>query len=525
MNGMSKWLSDCLPADCIDTHPEVLVRFSQDVFAHGEALGAVVRPHNEDQIVALVNACRVRDVAIVTRGGGMSYTSGYLATRAGSVLIDMSAMNKILEINTVDATVTVEPGVTWESLHCALTEKGLRTPFWGTLSGRYATVGGGLSQNGVFWGSGYHGAIGDNVLSVRVVTGEGVVLETGSASQRNSGPFCTYFGPNLTGLFVGDGGAYGIKTRATLPLIPAPRAKAFGAFAFESSDTMTLAMAEISRNALASECFGFDPYLQKQRMKRASLASDVQQLGGVVKAETRVLDKVVQAAKVVFSGRGFMDDVAWSISTISEGRTQAEANIQAETIRKICGKYGARELPDSIPRLIAANPFGPVNNMVGAEGERWLPIHALVPHSMAQRGIECIESVYRNNQSLMQEYQVRTGYLIATVGQQVSLLEPVFFWPDALNELHKYSLDADHLARLKQFTHVPGAFEAISKIKLELVNALSELGAVHFQLGKSYLYQEAFTPESAAVVRLLKAHFDPGGIMNPGVLGFDSRRM
>ena len=204
MNGMSKWLSDCLPADCIDTHPEVLVRFSQDVFAHGEALGAVVRPHNEDQIVALVNACRVRDVAIVTRGGGMSYTSGYLATRAGSVLIDMSAMNKILEINTVDATVTVEPGVTWESLHCALTEKGLRTPFWGTLSGRYATVGGGLSQNGVFWGSGYHGAIGDNVLSVRVVTGEGVVLETGSASQRNSGPFCTYFGPNLTGLFVGD---------------------------------------------------------------------------------------------------------------------------------------------------------------------------------------------------------------------------------------------------------------------------------------------------------------------------------
>jgi FAD/FMN-containing dehydrogenase len=521
MSQLISLLESVLPYDVIHTDAALIRRLSQDVFSDGVEVGAVVKPVSESQVLALVQLCKTESIPLIGRGGGMSYTSGYLATKPDSVLIDTSNMNRILEINTVDATVTVEPGVTWETLHKALAEKNLRTPFWGTLSGRYATVGGGLSQNGVFWGSGYHGSAGDNVLSLRVVTGRGEVIETGSASQRNSTAFSTYFGPDLTGLFVGDGGAYGIKVSATLPLLPAAEAKSFTAFAFDNSDDMTLAMSEISRRALASECFGFDPYLQKQRMKRASLTEDVQQLGGVIKAEKTLIGKVKQATKVAVAGRSFMDDVAWSFSTISEGRTQAEADVQAAEIRSICKRYKGYELPDSIPRLVSANPFGPVNNMVGPEGERWLPVHALLPHSKAQLGIECIESVFKAHEATMQNFSIHTGYLITTVGQQVSLLEPVLFWPDELNDLHKHSLEPDHLARLNQFDAVPGAFEAVTEIKGALVLALSDLGSAHFQLGKAYLYQEGLKPEAAAVLNLLKAHFDPQGIMNPGVLGFN----
>ena len=514
-------LKGALTENLIHLDAESLELYSQDVFGDGERLVAVVRHASEQDVINLVHTCRDNKIPLITRGGGMSYTSGYLATQTDSVLIDTADLNQVLEVNQQDATVTVQVGVTWQKLHETLAPLGLTTPFWGTLSGRYATVGGGLSQNGIFWGSGYHGAAGDNVLGLKVVTGTGDIIETGAASQKASTPFCSYFGPNLTATFIGDCGAFGIKLTATLPLIPAAKHKGFASYAFDNYTDMTLAMADISRNRLASECFGFDPYLQRQRMKRASLAVDVQQFAGVVKAEAGLVNKVVNSAKLAFSGRRFMDDVAWSFSTLSEGRTQAEADYQVAEIRKLCAKYRGRELPDSIPRLISANPFGPVNNMVGAGGERWLPVHALVPHSKAQDGIACIESVFSKNKEVMEQFGVETGYLIATVSQQVTVLEPVFFWPDALNALHKHSIEKDHLARLNQFDAVPGAWEVVNAIKHELAQALSDFGAVHFQLGKAYKYQEGLKPEAASVMRVLKNIYDPQGIMNPGVLGFN----
>ena len=129
-------------------------------------------------------------------------------------------------------------------------------------------------------------------------------------------------------------------------------------------------------------------------MKRASLAADVSQLSGVIKAGETLKDKIVGGAKVALAGRRFMDDVAWSFSTVSEGRTEAEASFQKERIDEISREYQGRELPDSIPRILAANPFGPVNNMVGAEGERWLPVHALVPHSDAKSTLDAIEALF-----------------------------------------------------------------------------------------------------------------------------------
>jgi FAD/FMN-containing dehydrogenase len=72
---------------------------------------------------------------------------------------------------------------------------GLRTPFWGTLSGIRATVGGSLSQNALFWGSGQYGTAIDSLLSLEVVLGDGTLVHTGSAAQINSTPFFRHFGP------------------------------------------------------------------------------------------------------------------------------------------------------------------------------------------------------------------------------------------------------------------------------------------------------------------------------------------
>ena len=278
-------------------------------------------------------------------------------------------------------------------------------------------------------------------------------------------------------------------------------------------------MAEISRRALASECFGFDPYLQRQRMKRASLAADVDQLSGVLKAEATLKDKIVSGAKVALAGRRFMDDVDWSFSAISEGRTQTEADHQNQQIEAISREHGGKQLPDSIPRILAANPFGPVNNMVGAEGERWLPVHALAPHTDAPGTLANIEAVFAAHEQDMTRFDIKTGYLIATVSQQITLIEPVFFWPDSLNVLHEHSLDADHLARLPRYDSAAGAWEAVNAIKADISRVCSNSGCSHFQLGRAYHYRDALRPENSLLVDLLKASLDPKNIINPGVLG------
>jgi FAD/FMN-containing dehydrogenase len=85
-------------------------------------------------------------IAMVPRGGGMSYTGGYVPARARSVIIDTSVMNRIIEISAENMLISVEAGVTWKAIHEALKPLGLRLPFFGTFSGAKATVGGGLSN-------------------------------------------------------------------------------------------------------------------------------------------------------------------------------------------------------------------------------------------------------------------------------------------------------------------------------------------------------------------------------------------
>jgi FAD/FMN-containing dehydrogenase len=111
-----------------------------DVYNFRELPIAVVRPGSVADLQAVVRIAAAGGIALVPRGGGASYTDGYLPATPNSLLVDTSRMNRIVEINEQDMYVTVEPGVTWHDLWQALKAKGLRTSFWGLLRPRPRAV-------------------------------------------------------------------------------------------------------------------------------------------------------------------------------------------------------------------------------------------------------------------------------------------------------------------------------------------------------------------------------------------------
>jgi len=493
--------------------------YAGDVYSCGFRAAAVVSPGDINALAVVVKTATESGAAVIARGGGMSYTGGYVPAHEHSIVVDMSRMDRVLEVNQEDMYVTVEGGITWEALHSALRGTGLRTPYWGTLSGRYATVGGSLSQNSIFFGSGRYGSAADSVIALEVVLADGSILKTGSASQQNATPFFRHFGPDLTGLFTSDCGALGFKATATLRLTPEMPAQAFGSFAFENYPQTLSAMSEIARHDIVSECFGFDPYLQQQRMKRESIGSDVKKLSAVLKSAGGVGKAIREGAKMAVAGRGFMDDVKWSFHVMVEAHTDESAQLCLTQARDIVRRHHGRELPDSIPKLVRANPFGPVNNMLGPAGERWVPVHALLPHTLALKAMQQVEALFEQNRETLRKHDIHTGYLLATVSTNCFVIEPVFFWPDELMEIHRRSVEPGHLQRLNKFPANLPAREAVDQLRSQLAELFSGLGAVHLQIGKSYRYREGLRVESFALVQALKKLLDPHNRVNPGNLG------
>ena len=309
--------------------------YAQDVYTKELSAAVVVSPGDKHELSQMLKIAAEFEMNVVPRGGGMSYTKGYVPAKPQSVMVDLGRMNRVLEINTQDMYVTVESGCTWKKLHEALKGKGVRTPYWGTLSGSKATIGGGLSQNSIFWGSGQFGTAVDSVIGLEVALADGTLVTTGSGAQINGSPFFRHYGPDLTGIFTCDNGALGFKATATFRLIPELPAKGFLAFDFKQGDDCIAAMSEISRQGLAMECFGFDPFLQALRLKRESLAKDVKALAGVMKSSGSLLGALKDGAKLAMAGRGYMKDVGYSVQIIVEDRIEAAVDARMNDIRAI----------------------------------------------------------------------------------------------------------------------------------------------------------------------------------------------
>ena len=187
------------------------------------------------------------------------------------------------------------------------------------------------------------------------------------------------------------------------------------------------AMSEISRHGLASECFGFDPVLAQMRMKRASLGSDARTLGEVVKKAG-----LIEGIKLVAAGRNFLDPEKFSAHLAIEADSEAAIATRVAAARHILGRNG-REIDNSIPKVLRSQPFVPPNNMLGPAGERWVPVHGIVPHSCAAATHAAVEALFARERDTLAAHAIEVGYLLTTVAAQGFLI-CLLYTSDAADE-------------------------------------------------------------------------------------------
>jgi FAD/FMN-containing dehydrogenase len=514
-------LTQLVGAENIIQDSSEIAVWCQDVYSSVPPCLAVVMPTTTDQVSAIAARATAAGVSLVPRGGGMSYTSGYLPDRPSAIIVDMSRMDRVVSVNLEDMVLTVETGCTWAAIKEALKGTGVRPPYWGPLSGLRSTVGGALSQNSIFFGAGLHGAAADSVVSLEVVLSDGSILLTGSAANQDGSPFFRHYGPDLTGLFTGDGGAFGLKTKATLRLIPEPPAKLFGSFSFEEADQILHAMAEVSRRGLASECYAFDPFLQEQRMKRESLAKDFKALAGVVTGGSSLTRGLAEGAKMVLAGRRFASKGSFSMHVSIEQTTEEGAAAALKAVRAIVKQNSGVEIENTIPKVVYAMPFTPPNSMIGPSGERWVPVHGILPHSKAVAVYRQIEALKRERAADIEKYEIGMGSLLTTIGCSATLIEPVFYWPDALMEMHRRHVEDSVLSKIDDFAPNDAARAMVHELRGIVAEIFRKAGATHFQIAKSYPYKEGMRPEAWALLEAIKNAVDPARLMNPGCLGLE----
>jgi len=494
--------------------------YRSDVYYVAEHLPrAVVYAREEAQVVALVREARNLGVCLNMRGAGLSYSAGYLAKTPNSVLVDLSAMDRILELNLEDRHVTVEPGVTWAALREALMPHGLTTPFWGTFSGGHATVGGSVSQGAKFYGSASRGGSAESVLSLRVVTGLAEVLATGSASAVGTpSPFFRNYGPDLTGLFLGDCGAFGVKTAISLQLVPTARHEAYASFSFDDPAAQMGAMGQIGSELLASECSGIDPFTARSRMASKGLADDLNTLRRVVSESSSLSLGLRDAALVALSGRRFASRIGYLMNVVVEGHDRHETARKRRRVREIATRAGGRAVPASIPRMMRHFPFPPMNTLLTPSGKRMAWLHTVVPNSLGATAFYRTEAVFREMENDLKAHGIAHGYLLSTHGPSAVGIETLIRWSDQPLPIHLHFMSDAEQAALSKRDDNPQARIVMKRLSDAILSTWQDIGGVHMQIGQKYPYFETRTPEIQKLLSDLKGRFDPDGILSPGNL-------
>jgi len=206
----------------------------------------IVRPINKEQIIEIVNLANQKKVPIAPFGGKSNCIDAW---PENVIAIDMTSMNKLIEVNEESLTVTAEAGMHWGELFYKLAKRGW-TPGFRIHSLGTATLGGSvaLCANGAT-GARY-GLLGEQIISLQVILPNGDIINTGSSANPKAQKFQRYsYVSDLTGLFIGSNGIFGIITEVTLKIYPLPETYSYYGYQYETMEAAARTVYEIQKRS------------------------------------------------------------------------------------------------------------------------------------------------------------------------------------------------------------------------------------------------------------------------------------
>ena len=286
--------------------PEDLAVYSYDgTFAESRP-DVVVLPATTEQVSEVVKLATEARVPIVPRGMGSGLAAGSIPITSGGIVVSMTRINHILEIDTENATVRTEAGVVTADLQTAVEKQGFFYPP-DPSSIRHSTIGGNIACNAGGPRCLKYGVTGDYVLGLTIVLADGRILKTGGK------PIKDVTGYDLNGLFTGSEGTLGLITEALLRLVAKPR---------------------YAKTALAE----FVSLNDASRTVNAILTA------GIVPASLELMDQTAIICIEEAMKLGLNTDVEASLIIETDGANEQTVLSEIEAAAKICQETGARSV-------------------------------------------------------------------------------------------------------------------------------------------------------------------------------------
>ncbi len=441
------------PAGILTSPSELLVYECDGYTIEKNRPDVVVFPTSTEQVVQVVRACNELRVPFLPRGAGTSLAGGCLPV-GGGVMITLTRMKRILEVNLRDRYAVVEPGVVnlWLSNH--LKPHGYHYAPDPSSQGA-CTIGGNVATNSGGPHTLKYGVTVNHVLGLELVLPDGRVVHTGGPAEDNPGY-------DLTGVIVGSEGTFGIATRAWVRITRSPEAYRTLLGVFETVDDATNTISGLIG-------------------------------AGIIPAALEMLDRLIlQAVEDAFHF-GFPLD-AGAVLIMEVDGLEAGLDTDAERITAIARKNGAREVRranSDAERLLLWKCRKQAFGAVGRLAPSYCTQDGVVPRTK-------LPHILREIQQIGERHQLRICNVFHAGDGNI---HPILLFDER---------DADQVKRVLQASH-----EILDACLAVGGSATGEHG---IGVEKIDFMPKLFTPEDLGMMLRLRSAFNPDNRCSPAKL-------